>query len=404
MKKRLLSLAVCLLATTIFSGCSKEKSAAPPSPVEKPAPLSKEVTVKGEQAIEKGVTFLLNKQLPDGTWLRDPAVTALVCTALHESNSKTQAKQIANAIEKGRLVILNKVQNDGSFMGSEPNYINYTTATCLYALAIINNPTDTEIMRKARHFLIDLQLDEDNVNNPTDKSDPFHGGIGYGSGGPTRPDLSNTQLALEALYVTEHLDTEAGGGTPEDAAKAKLAWKNAIGFLKNVQNIPDGADNSWTVPEEADLETDGGFIYRPDQSKASDKNNEETLRSYGSMTYAGLKSMLYAKLNKDDYRVKAATEWARRNYTLDENPGMGPEGHFYYLMTFAKAHAALGQDTVTTLDNKKHNWREDVITKLADAQKEDGHWVNEANGRWMEGMSELVTSYSLIALELAMKE
>ena len=41
------------------------------------------------------------------------------------------------------------------------------------------------------------------------------------------------------------------------------------------------------------------------------------------MTYAGLKSFLYAGVGKDDPRVKAAIGWVRRHYTLSENPGQG---------------------------------------------------------------------------------
>ena len=148
---------------------------------------------------------------------------------------------------------------------------------------------------------------------------------------------------------------------------------------------------------------DGGFVYRPDQSKASDKQGQvETLRSYGTMTYAGLKSMLYAKLEHDDPRVKAAMEWARKHYTLDENPGMGPEGHFYYLHTFAKAHSALGGDAVVTPDGKQHAWRTDLVRKLVGMQKGDGQWTNDASGRWQESMPELVTPYALICLEIAL--
>lgn len=369
------------------------------------AGVNPETAAKARISIDKGVKFLLDRQLPDGSWSQDPAVTALACTALHKSGSEKYAQEVESAVAKGRRVILQRVRADGGFEGSRPNYINYTTATCLYALAMIDNPDDVETMRKARHFLIDMQLDEDNPNNPTAKDNAFHGGIGYGSSGPERPDLSNTQLALEALYATEHLDSEAGGATPEQVAKSKLCWDNAINFIKRIQNVPADADDTWRVADSADVRSDGGFFYKPDESKADAKHGDaETLRSYGSMTYAGLKSMLYAQLDKDDYRVKAATEWARRHYTLDENPGMGPEGHFYYLMTFAKAHAALGEETVVTTAGDKRSWREDVLNKMVALQKEDGHWVNERHGRWMEGLAELVTAYSLIAMEQAMAD
>ena len=60
------------------------------------------------------------------------------------------------------------------------------------------------------------------------------------------------------------------------------------------------------------------------------------------MTYAGLKSMIYAGVKKDDPRVKAAYEWVQKHYTLDENPGMGGNGLYYYYHTFAKALDAIG--------------------------------------------------------------
>ena len=65
------------------------------------------------------------------------------------------------------------------------------------------------------------------------------------------------------------------------------------------------------------------------------------LRAYGSMTYAGFKSYLYADLKPDDPRVSAAYDWIRANYTLDENPGMGGNGLYYYYHTFAKALDAI---------------------------------------------------------------
>ena len=44
------------------------------------------------------------------------------------------------------------------------------------------------------------------------------------------------------------------------------------------------------------------------------------------MTYAGLKSMIYAGLKQDDVRVKAAVGYIAKNYTVDENPGQGQRG------------------------------------------------------------------------------
>ena len=66
------------------------------------------------------------------------------------------------------------------------------------------------------------------------------------------------------------------------------------------------------------------------------KTDDGGLRSYGSMTYAGLKSMIFAGLKPDDPRVKAAVEWIKKNYDIDANPGMGQAGLFYGYHTLAK--------------------------------------------------------------------
>ncbi len=85
------------------------------------------------------------------------------------------------------------------------------------------------------------------------------------------------------------------------------------------------------------------------------------------MTYAGLKSMIYAGVDKDDQRVKAAVEWARQHYTLDENPGLGDAGLYYYFHTFAKALDAMGQPTVVDDEGVEHDWRQEPPTAACGA-------------------------------------
>jgi len=50
------------------------------------------------------------------------------------------------------------------------------------------------------------------------------------------------------------------------------------------------------------------------------RDGRVALRSYGSISYAGLLSYIYADLQRDDPRVQAAFDWLRGNYTLDEIP------------------------------------------------------------------------------------
>jgi squalene-hopene/tetraprenyl-beta-curcumene cyclase len=115
------------------------------------------------------------------------------------------------------------------------------------------------------------------------------------------------------------------------------------------------------------------------------------------MTYAGLKSMIYAGLKKDDPRVKAAVTWLGKHYTFKENPGMGQSGLFYYLHTAAKSLAVLGEDTFTDAAGKVHDWRSELSDVVIGKQRPDGSWINE-DRRWMEDNPKLVTSYALLAL------
>ena len=115
------------------------------------------------------------------------------------------------------------------------------------------------------------------------------------------------------------------------------------------------------------------------------------------MTYAGLKSMIFAGVGPDDPRVKAAVEYARKHYDLNENPGLGKAGLYYYYHTFAKALDAIGQDEFKDDKGTAHNWRHELIATLASRQQKDGSWAN-SNARWLESDANLVTGYALLAL------
>ena len=143
-------------------------------------------------------------------------------------------------------------------------------------------------------------------------------------------------------------------------------------------------------------------MYFPGKSTAGTTdlgNGKQALRSYGTMTYAGLLSFVYADLKRDDPRVQAAYDWIRVNYSVEENPGMGQQGLYYHFDLMAKALTAYGVGDMELKDGKKANWREDVAKKLINLQNKDGYWQNE-NGRWFEKDPVLATAYSLIALEL----
>ena len=120
------------------------------------------------------------------------------------------------------------------------------------------------------------------------------------------------------------------------------------------------------------------------------------------MTYAGIKSMIYCGVAKDDDRVKKAYEWIQHNYTVDKNPGM-PEarsqwGLYYYYHTMAKCLDALGtrlrrrcQGRQARLAQGHHRG-----PRQAAAPRRQLHQQGAAN--WMEDDANLVTGYALMAL------
>jgi squalene-hopene/tetraprenyl-beta-curcumene cyclase len=272
---------------------------------------------------------------------------------------------------------------------------NYNTAIAISALAAAKEAEYQEAQNKAVAFLKRLQWSEDpNAGAPerkaVDESNPNFGGFGYGK--RERADGSNTQLALDALHDS--------GLKPDDPA-----YKRAIKFLSRMQNCPETNDQGWSG-------ADGGFIYTPADNGASmageytAPDGKRMLRSYGSMTYAGLKSLIYAGLSKDDGRVKAAFQWISQNWTLDRNPGFeasdpatAASGIYYYYHTLARCLNAYEEPIITDPNGNKHDWRAELIAKLASVQKPDGSWNGEA--KWMEDNPVLVTAYCVIALEEA---
>jgi squalene-hopene/tetraprenyl-beta-curcumene cyclase len=265
----------------------------------------------------------------------------------------------------------------------------YSTATSLTALAATGNTQYDPMILKARKHLIANQWDIGEKGKTDNEND---GGIGYGSK-DDHTDMSNTYLAIEALSLSDKVIED---GNYEN--QPELNWKAALQFLSRSQNLTETNDQEWASD---DPKNKGGFIYTPGDSKAGKDTTADgkvALRSYGSISYAGLLSLVYAKLSPVDPRVIAVKEWLGKNYTMDENPNMGAEGLYYYYQAMAKALNAAGINKLKLADGTEADWRKDLGGKLLSTQRENGSWVND-NGRWMESNPVLVTAYTVMALE-----
>jgi len=330
-----------------------------------------------DELVGKAVNFLRPRQADDGSWSGDrkePGITALVATALLRSGRVTADEP---AVSKA-LAYLEKFLGPKGGL-SEAAHANYATSVALMAFHEANKGGRyASIIKGGQDFLKTMQWDE---GEDKGRDNAFYGGAGYG-GKNSRPDLSNTAFMIEALRDT--------GLPPDDPALQK-----ALVFVSRCQNLKgEFNDQPW-----ADKVNDGGFVYTAANggSSVAGKTENGGLRSYASMTYAGLKSMIHAGLTADDPRVKAAHAYVARHYTLDENPGLGQRGLYYYYQTFAKSLALLGKPAFTDASGKEHDWKADLVSALAKRQDASGGWVNRTDG-FMEGDANLVTAYGLLAL------
>lgn len=344
-----------------------------------------------EAAINRGLNWYKTNQNANGSWsLPDqPALTAMVLTAYNGEPSGKYLKHPTPEMQKGFSFLMSCVQPDGGI--HQTNLVTYNTATCMMALITAHRQEFNPTIAKARRYLISLQGD---FGEKGKNDSPFDGGIGYGSH-YEHSDMGNTLQALEAIYYSKNLS----GDRADSGDKKDLNWQAAIEFLQNCQNLPSHNKQAWSS---ADPKNTGGFIYYPGHSMAGAVTNSATgrvaFRSYGSVSYAGLMSYAYADLKKNDPRVTALLEWLQKNYTLDENPGMGLEGLFYYYNAMAKALTAYGINELTLASGEKINWRHDLAKKLLSLQRADGSWVNES-ARWWQKDPVLVTGFVVSALE-----
>ena len=382
--------AALTLACPIASGMASSRKA----PANDAGQLKPETLVRVEAALVRGSDYLLAQQSEDGSWGRHkhPAIAALCAMALHQAPASDAAASRAGV---GRALdyIVGYAQKNGAIYPADrdqtqsANYPNYTTSIALLALATANRPGDIETMRRARAYLQGSQF--------ADQGKIDYGGIGYGRTG--RADLSNGGWAAEALYFTEYLDNEPHNKAPAAAKNSREMWDKLAIFLTQCQNLPATNKNAYVSQRADDL---GGFIYRPHESKAGSRDGDgkvSNLISSGSMTYAGLKSMIYARLDRSDPRVKGAMGYLMRHYSMTENPGMGMQGYYYYLMMMTKALEAWGKDIVTDEAGAEHFWRRDVAGALLERQGTDGSWAN-TSGRYMESLPELATPYAMICI------
>jgi squalene-hopene/tetraprenyl-beta-curcumene cyclase len=339
-----------------------------------------------KQSIDKGVAYLRSTQSNTGSWSVSPRTgigpTAVILAGLLDADTPIDDPMIVSGLK----FLESLAREDGGVYTPDGFFQNYETCVVVMCFAKANAAAKkkdgkepyTELLAKADKYLRQRQYTEANNTKP---EDPQYGGIGYGNN-MSRPDLSNMQFFLDALKST--------GAKEDDPAIQK-----ALVFVSRCQNLESEHNTMPFVAKNAE-NLDGGFLYH-NQPDTEGVRATEGLRSYGGMTYAGLKSMIYAGLTLEDKRFKSALDWIAKHYTVKENPGRGAAGLYYYYQTMAKTLEVLQSPTLEDTDGKKNNWRSDLSEHLISIQYANGSWGND-NSQFMENDANLVTGYVLIVL------
>jgi len=338
-----------------------------------------------DSSIGKAVAFLLAQQAEDGHFSDPgtPALTALPLWAFSATrdcagvDTNAMAKAMASAAkyvlaaqkaDGGFYVDRRPTKNKATGSGGPGGLSTYNTAVCLSAL-FESGLAPAEPLLRAREFLAKSQLDGE---------DTTAGGFGYGRADAKRRygDLSNTSYALDAMRRTEKLEELRMTGKRVD-----VNWDAALKFVENLQS--------------KEGERKGGAAYNertPQAGGETNRSGKVSLMAYGSMSYAAVLSMSHAKLTRGDPRVKNALGYCEKYWSVDENPGMGSQGLFYYYDIMTRALAAAQVDRVGD-----HEWKRELARKLVSLQKPDGSWYNE-NNRFWEADPVLCTAFAVLSL------
>lgn len=337
-------------------------------------------------AIDRGLDWLAAHQREDGSWSNGdfPALTALPLWAFARADHPRKAAVEAAAVR----YLLSCVQTNGGIYRDVPGRKggglgNYNTGIAMTALHALGRPDLTRVIQQARTFVAGAQYHGD---------DEYNGGFGYDAATKRAyTDLLNTYYSAQAMRLTSDVEDSRPAGEPH----ADINWNETVAYISRMQNRETAG------PEDA-----GGFFYNPTDPKAGTTTNAAgvvVLRSYGSITYAGFLALIFADVSREDVRVRSALKWAERHWTLDENPGMGQRGVYFFYHVLSRALAASGRDVIAREGEAGVNWREAVARKLISTQRIDpatgaGYWVNE-DGTYWENDPVLSTAYSLQALE-----
>lgn len=313
---------------------------------------------------------------------------------------------INEAIDKGVAFLLEKQQRDGSWAHDGERYRNGQTALCMYTLLKCGLPAEHPAVQRARAFLesappretyalacqmMAFEATKDPALKPA-VGEMLEQLLEWQRGGWSYPwdhawenwhdkeglvDLSNTQYAALGLRSAEF----AGFEVPDRAWKRLL--KDALNHQTSVQKLDAPKVEGRTTSGKREV---AGFGYRIGQAAT------------GSMTTAGIAVVELCRkglgsaaggsdVRKMDKSRELAMNWLEIHFDVVENPGAA-DWVYYYLYGLERVGALLGLELIGS-----HPWYYEGAKRLVKVQRD--------NGSWVQRNEEADTCFGLLFLERA---
>ena len=306
-----------------------------------PPPPGEVSTAEVEQAIKRGVAYLLDRQQGNGGW--GPAgETALVTLALLTAGESPRSAPISRALEAVRTAPVNRAHEV------------YSVSLATMALAAADPVKYRDDIERNAVYLEQSQLGNGAWT--------YNAGFGRGNAGG---DNSNSQYALLGLQAA----SEAGF-----AVKPEV-WRLARRYWETTQT------------------NQGGWGYTPGGGPS------------GSMTCAGISSLIITGLKRVQGRealvngriercgeeaispsLQRGIDWMATNFSVQTNPGSG-QWHLYYLYGLERAGRLSGRRFFGS-----HDWYRDGAAALVRGQVPlGGYWDGQSG-------PEVTTSFALLLL------
>lgn len=312
-------------------------------------PIDESIELEARSALSRATRFLLESQQADGSWDRNPGVTAFCLLALVEAEHPDQASQAKAAayveaafLRRPEMLRVNEV---------------YEASAALMALHAVGPTTYAKTITALRLRLL-----------------------------ATQPQLWTRQQQTygtqsRQAYISDiHWVIEACSRDGLDPMLSRRAQHYTL--------LCQVSDES---------EEQGAFAYSP---TALENRLPEQVWIQGSFTTCGVKTLLHCGVAADDPRVQHALSWLARDLSCKDNPRAGDAGYYSYLYSAASLFEMLYQRNALRLEYV--DLPKKVTEALLARQRASGGWQNKSQ-LWREGSPALCTAYATLSMSLALR-